>query len=252
MSSTKCKQCSRQALSGKEHCLDHHKEQGEYNYGLDYEIQKKLEAKWDGDKAKNCLTWIEAVTKQKTGSDFQAALKSGVLLCELINGIWPGTIKGISKASAPFNQRENIASYLNACKAKGLRETDLFVTQDLYEGDNLLVVVDNLCALGMLVAKNTNYKGTQLVIGGGSVQTTASSSSSSYSSSTSSTAGGSPKNSNKSSISVPAPKPASATTTTSTSTTSSSSSGGAGKFCGNCGKSRVGDTKFCGDCGTKY
>lgn len=33
----------------------------------------------------------------------------------------------------PFVQRENIAAYLAAAKSKGVRETDLFMTEDLFE-----------------------------------------------------------------------------------------------------------------------
>jgi len=237
---------SKQALSGKEFCLDHHKSQDNYAYGMDYELQKKMEEKWDPEKAKNAQNWIESLTKNKFSDTFHNSLKSGVKLCELINVIWPGTIKSISKSTMPFNQRENIVAYLKACKDKGMRETDLFVTQDLFEGDNLGVVVDNICALG-IVAANSGFKGTALVVSGGAVQTTSNPSAHKR--------GGSYGGSNQGYATTPsAPvttsssKPAASS---SSSSFASSSSGGADKkFCGECGTALSG-AKFCGNCGTK-
>jgi hypothetical protein len=253
MSSSRCKQsgCSKTPLSGKDYCLDHHKSQENYAYGMDYELQKKMEAKWDPEKAKNAQTWIETVTKKKFSGSFQDSLKSGALLCELINVIWPGTIKTIQTSSAPFVQRENIVAYLNACKNKGMRETDLFVTQDLFEGSNLNVVVDNICALGVLAA-NSGFKGTALVVSGGAVQTTAPAgthkktgsyggSNQGYASTPSTTT------TNNNNTTTTASKPAATTSTSS----SSSSSSVKPKFCGECGKPRT-DAKFCGECGAKF
>ena len=59
------------------------------------------------------------------------------MLCELINAIWPGSVKKINQGAMPFIQRENIVAYLEAGKRAGLRETDCFVTGDLYEASNM-------------------------------------------------------------------------------------------------------------------
>lgn len=53
----------------------------------------------------------------------------------------------------PFVQRENITNYLTKCRELGMAEISLFVTQDLFEGDNLLSVVDNIFALSALGMK---------------------------------------------------------------------------------------------------
>merc|ERR1719193_273931 len=62
------------------------------------------------------------------------------------------------KSKAPFVQRENICQYLDSCKAYGMRETDVFVSQDLFEGDNLNNVIVNLFALNTLASKK-GFKG---------------------------------------------------------------------------------------------
>ena len=74
--------------------------------GLDHDLQKKMAGKYDPAKAQAVRVWIEAVTKRSLPSDLHEALKSGVVLCELINAIWPGSVKKINQGAMPFVQRE--------------------------------------------------------------------------------------------------------------------------------------------------
>jgi len=101
--------------------------------------------------------WLEALTGREIGNNLQEALKSGVILCEAINKIKPNTIPNINRMSSPFKERENIESYIKACKELGMKEVDLFVTVDLYEGQNMTQVVDQICSLGG-VAQKLNSK----------------------------------------------------------------------------------------------
>jgi len=43
-----------------------------------------------------------------------------------------------------------------------MNETDLFVTQNLYEGTNLVLVIDNIVALSGLARKQDDYDGPLL------------------------------------------------------------------------------------------
>jgi hypothetical protein len=80
-------------------------------------------------------------------------------LCLALKAISAGTVSAPNTGSQPFVQRENIAAYSagehdcrvqlrtrcssflaiysTGCKKLGMKETDLFVTQDLFEGDNV-------------------------------------------------------------------------------------------------------------------
>ena len=146
------------------------------SYGLSAELKMKQEAKYDPEKAKKCLEWINKaasagldVNKCRTDEEFAEQLKSGQALCKLINAISPGSVGRINTMSAPFKQRENIEMYLKACTAYGLKEQDLFQVplnnretlstkqfhfqvNDLYENKNLYMVVDNLYNLGGMVS----------------------------------------------------------------------------------------------------
>lgn len=222
--------CGRAALDGKQYCLDHHKDQERYNYGLDYEIQKKFEAKYDPGKERAVINWISQVTHKSFSGDLQSGLKSGVLLCETINAIWPGTIQKINTGNLPFPQRENIVAYLNACKAKGMKEVDLFVTEDLFEGKNIVAVIDNILQLGH-IASNKGFRGAQLVTSGGGIATS--------SGVISAKATSPPQDYRSAGASVKSPS-------------SPGGGGGSSRFCGGCGGKREGDAKFCGGCGGKF
>lgn len=56
--------------------------------------------------------WIEAVLKITLEGTLQEALKSGVVLCALLNTLKPGSVKAPSKSSKPFMQMSNVSSYL--------------------------------------------------------------------------------------------------------------------------------------------
>ena len=64
--------------------------------------------------------WIESVT----GAPFDAAqsfeenLKTGVVLCELINKIKPGSVKKINKGSFAMKHMENISMFQRGCMVR--------------------------------------------------------------------------------------------------------------------------------------
>ena len=135
--------------------------------GLSKECAQKSQAKFLIEEAKDCIEWGEEILERKldisidTQDDFHSLLKDGSILCQLINAIAPGSVKRVNKRNTPFKERENIELYLKACKEYGVQEGGLFQVNDLYEQDNLYMVVDNLFVLG-LTAKKKGWKGRSL------------------------------------------------------------------------------------------
>lgn len=65
---------------GKEFCLVHYKEQDNYAYGLDAELQNKMAAKLDKGKEAQARQWLETLCGEAfSESSLQDALKSGGL-----------------------------------------------------------------------------------------------------------------------------------------------------------------------------
>eukprot|EP00052_Salpingoeca_macrocollata_P025034 m.226652 g.226652 ORF g.226652 m.226652 type:complete len:629 (+) comp22362_c1_seq6:89-1975(+) len=95
------------------------------------------------------MAWISRVTGHSfAGQSLEEGLKAGDVLCELVNKIKPGLIPKYHKGTKlAFKQMENIGLFLNACKAYGLVGTQLFITIDLFEAQNVKAVVSCLSAL---------------------------------------------------------------------------------------------------------
>ena len=119
------------------------------------------------DPEEQAAWWVGAVTghKKPEGTSLQAWLKSGVVLCELMSTISPGSVEAPSHAQStvemPFRQMENIAAYAKAARLYGVPEPDMFVTVDLFEGNSLAAVVQNLHSLGR-VAQQRGVTGPTL------------------------------------------------------------------------------------------
>ena len=93
--------------------------------------------------------WIAGVMEDPTmfedvngEEQFKEKLKSGVILCNLMNKVQPGSIKRFKKnATMPFMQMENIGFFNQAVKSYGVKPEYLFVTVDLFEGKNMTQVL---------------------------------------------------------------------------------------------------------------
>lgn len=141
------------------------------SYGLSRECALKSAAKFDAVRAVQGVQWVEAVLGKELGipaegfENNQAAFgdifKNGIVLCELINALRPGTVKKINTLNTPFKHRENIELFLKGCESYGLKAQDLFQVNDLYEAKNLYMIIDNLFGLGGMAQKN-GYSGPAL------------------------------------------------------------------------------------------
>lgn len=127
-------------------------------YGLTADVARKLEAKYDPEKEIEAREWMTAVTGEELegstpgeamgSKNLHVALKDGSYLCKLANAvIGQGTCKTNSSKLA-FKQMENINNFLVACEKYGVNKTDLFMTADLYDNQNMWSVVCAIHALG--------------------------------------------------------------------------------------------------------
>ncbi|KAL7992903.1 hypothetical protein Chor_017159, partial [Crotalus horridus] len=114
----------------------------------------QLAQKYDPQKEAELRVWIENLTGRQIGPDFQKGLKDGVILCELINKLQPGSIKKINTSSLNWHQLENLSNFIKALLSYGFKPVDLFEANDLYESGNMTQVQVSLLALaGMAKTK---------------------------------------------------------------------------------------------------
>jgi len=127
---------------------------------LDRDLQNKIQSKYDPEKEREVLEWIEAVTGEDLGGSVEQGLHSGQVLCKLMNIMFPKSVTEISTKSFAAFQRENISKYLEACKTQGMSLVDLFDTQDLYDGKNMPSVINHFYALSSFARENgKKFKG---------------------------------------------------------------------------------------------
>lgn len=120
-------------------------------YGLDAELKRKQEEKYDGDLEKEVVAWIEAITGEKKGdASVQDWLMNGRVLCALAEKLKPGSLGGkkVHTSNLPFMKMENITFFTDAARSIGVPESAMFTTPDLYEGKNIGSVVNCIYMLG--------------------------------------------------------------------------------------------------------
>ena len=124
---------------------------------------KKKPGKLEQDPAMQAEWWVTAVTgrARPEGETLQQWLRSGVVLCELINTLQEDLVPRVSHSAKPFTQMENVEAYVRACTKYGVPAQDIFVTVDLFEGKNMPAVVRNLHSLGR-VAQAKGFTGPTL------------------------------------------------------------------------------------------
>jgi len=84
----------------------------------------------------------------------QAWLRSGVVLCELLNAIAPSAVAPPSASALRFPQMGNITAYTQACRdVLGVAEVSLFVTVDLFDSRDMGAVLRNLREVARLAAE---------------------------------------------------------------------------------------------------
>ncbi|XP_030352162.1 calponin-3 [Strigops habroptila] len=129
------------------------------SYGLSAEVKNKIALKYDPQIEDDLRNWIEEVTGLSIGANFQLGLKDGIILCELINKLQPGSVKKINQSKLNWHQLENIGNFIKAIQVYGMKPHDIFEANDLFENGNMTQVQTTLVALAGL-AKTKGFHTT--------------------------------------------------------------------------------------------
>jgi len=131
---------------------------------LERPIRNKLAGKRNADQEGECQGWIETVAGAKfpPGESYEDALKDGIILCNLMNKLKPGSIKKINTSGASFKMMENINNFQKAIQEYGVAEIDVFQTVDLWEQKDISQVTMTLYALGRETYRHPEWTGPWL------------------------------------------------------------------------------------------
>ncbi|ELK05808.1 Calponin-3 [Pteropus alecto] len=122
-------------------------------------VHSAIASKYDHQAEEDLRNWIEEVTGMSIGTNFQLGLKDGIILCELINKLQPGSVKKVNESSLNWPQLENIGNFIKAIQAYGMKPHDIFEANDLFENGNMTQVQTTLVALAGL-AKTKGFHTT--------------------------------------------------------------------------------------------
>jgi len=118
------------------------------NDSVQEHIQKRNELKLDRSREAKARSWMEALLGETfTEETFQDALKNGVRLCKALNLVYPQSVPKINKPGIVAVERENVGNYVKACARLGFNKSNLFESNDLFEGKNMTKVVENVYEL---------------------------------------------------------------------------------------------------------
>jgi hypothetical protein len=130
---------------------------------LEHDIQTKEEFKYIPELERTARQWIEAVTGIKQPDQtFPQYLKSGIVLCKLINTVKPNAVTKVNEGTVAYKQMENIEHYLKACSELGLHQQDLFNTSDLFNEKNVNLVINSIHVFAHFIEKLPNYDGPRI------------------------------------------------------------------------------------------
>ncbi|KAK1342736.1 hypothetical protein QTO34_015502 [Cnephaeus nilssonii] len=125
-------------------------------YGLSAEVKNKLAQKYDLQREQELREWIEGVTGRRIGTNFMDGLKDGIILCEFINKLQPGSVKKVNESTQNWHQLENIGNFIKAITKYGVRPHDIFEANDLFENTNYTQVQSTLLALASMAKTKGN------------------------------------------------------------------------------------------------
>eukprot|EP01083_Nonionella_stella_P171656 586747_1 len=84
-----------------------------------------------GQSKKKLQEWIELTLGIQFACSFFEQLKSGVIVCDLLNAIKPGTCSKHEKSERLYIQKRNVSIYLSGCRSIGVPKSKCFVPNDL-------------------------------------------------------------------------------------------------------------------------
>ncbi|XP_076847943.1 calponin 1, basic, smooth muscle, a [Brachyhypopomus gauderio] len=125
-------------------------------FGLSAEVRNKLVQKYDPQMEDELRQWMQEVIGRVISNNFMEGLKDGVILCELINKLKPGSVPKINRSSLNWHKLENISSFIRAISEYGLKPHDIFEANDLFEDMNHTQVQSTLITLAG-VAKTKGF-----------------------------------------------------------------------------------------------
>jgi hypothetical protein len=74
------------------------------------ELRKRRSDRYDTENEASAKKWMEEILNEEIPVPFMKSLRSGEILCQLLNKLKPGIVRGrINHNHLPYHQMENIS-----------------------------------------------------------------------------------------------------------------------------------------------
>ncbi|XP_069653491.1 calponin-1 isoform X3 [Haliaeetus albicilla] len=107
-------------------------------YGLSAEVKNKLAQKYDPQRERELRAWIEATTGRRIGDSFMDGLKDGVILCELINKLQPGSVQKVNEPIQNWHKAKTKGNNVGLGVKYAEKQQRRFHPEKLREGRNII------------------------------------------------------------------------------------------------------------------
>ncbi|KAI7895905.1 uncharacterized protein EV154DRAFT_494138 [Mucor mucedo] len=119
--------------------------------GADLLLDKMKQEQYRQDE-RAAIEYLNTILEMTIPLDapLQYELSDGVLLCNLVNKLKPGTIKQVGQKDLSFIKMDNITRFLQGARQLGLNKAQLFETVDLFEAKDMTAVIHTILAISRL------------------------------------------------------------------------------------------------------
>lgn len=111
----------------------------------------QIAGKRDPEQEREAQEWLQIIVGEGFPDNFENSLRSGVILCKLMNKLHPGIIQKIALTGGDYKMMDNISQFHRAAIFYGVPEVDLFSANDLWEQKNMFAVTQTIFAIGRAV-----------------------------------------------------------------------------------------------------
>jgi hypothetical protein len=133
------------------------------SFEISSDMKNQNRSEYDVELEKNVRAWIEGnLGYRLKGDNLQQGLKDMIDLPELVNKLYPGAIKKISKSSLLPFKRDNFGNVCRFLTSIGVKDCELCTFEDIYEDKNMNQVLVTILAFARIVQNKSGYQGSYL------------------------------------------------------------------------------------------
>ncbi|XP_017778814.1 PREDICTED: muscle-specific protein 20-like [Nicrophorus vespilloides] len=119
----------------------------------------------DAQKEKQAQDWIVRILGPDAfppGELYEDVLRDGIVLCQLMDRLAPGSVPIINPYGGEYKMLENIENFRAVLRIYGVADDDIFEASDLVDDNDLVKVTETIFALDKQINFHPEWKGPRI------------------------------------------------------------------------------------------